>query len=218
VTTDALWLLVSYLIVGAVTTPPIVAAALWVGSASGLGDVWTGVAPAVQVALAVVAFDLGNYVAHWLMHRVDALWRVHEVHHSIVQLDWLATFRSHVGEQLLRRGLVAVLLVAAGVPPGAVAAAAVVFLGWAVLNHSNVRLPLAGLEWLLVTPRLHRLHHVPATSERNLGTVFSCWDRLRGTLVRADAPADVRFGFPRQPASYPQDWLGQVAAPWRRAG
>jgi sterol desaturase/sphingolipid hydroxylase (fatty acid hydroxylase superfamily) len=215
--TDALWLLTSWVLLGVLTTPPVVAAAVWAGAASGLGDVWNAVAPVAQVVVALVALDLGNYVAHWLMHRVDVLWTFHAVHHSITHLDWLATFRSHLLEQLLRRGVAAALLIAAGIPPRAVALAAGVFLVWAIANHSNVRLPLAGLEWLLITPRLHRLHHVPATSERNLGTVFSCWDRLRGTLVRADAPADVRFGFPRQPASYPQDWLGQVVAPWRQA-
>lgn len=215
VKTDGLWLLTSWVLLGAVTTPPVVAAAVWVGAASGLADVWARVAPAARVVLAVGILDLGNYAAHWLLHRVDALWRFHEVHHSSEHLDWLATFRAHLVEQLLRRVAIALLLVAAGMPPATMAVAAAVFLAWAMLNHSNVRLPLAGIEWLLVTPRLHRLHHLPATAERNLGTVFSCWDRLRGTLVRAETPAGARFGFPRQPASYPQDWLGQLVAPWR---
>src|SRR5262249_28385782 len=79
-----------------------------------------------------------------------------------------------------------------------------------------VRLPFAGLETVLVTPRLHRLHHVPATTERNLGTVLTVWDRLRGTLVVAEPAADAALGLPVGRDDYPQDWAGQLVAPWRR--
>jgi sterol desaturase/sphingolipid hydroxylase (fatty acid hydroxylase superfamily) len=51
--------------------------------------------------------------------------------------------------------------------------------------------------------------------ERNLGTVFTCWDRLRGTFVIADPPPEVRFGLPVERETYPQDWPRQLVAPWR---
>ena len=52
------------------------------------------------IAAALVAIDFGNYLAHYLLHRVDALWEFHKVHHSSRSLDWLATFRSHLVELL----------------------------------------------------------------------------------------------------------------------
>jgi len=176
----------------------------------------TALSPWIVTPLALVALDLGNYVAHWLLHRVDVLWEFHKVHHSSPSLDWLATFRSHLVEQALRRLLAPVVLIAAGVPTDAVVTAAVAFQAWAMLNHANLRVPLAFLEPVLVTPRLHRLHHVPRTTERNLGTVLTCWDRLRGTLVVDDAPVDAPLGIPGDQASYPQGWMRQLVEPFRR--
>ena len=166
------------------------------------------------VPAALVVLDLGNYVAHSLLHRYDALWEFHKVHHSIETLDWLATFRSHLVEQTLRRLVAPLLLVLAGFPPDAVALAGGVFLAWAVVNHSNLDLKLGFVELLVVTPRLHRLHHVPETDGRNFGTVFTVWDRLRGTLLVRETPPDVEFGFAGQ-GSYPQGWLHQLLEPFK---
>lgn len=168
----------------------------------------------ISVPLALVALDAGNYLAHWLLHRVDALWEFHKVHHSSRTLDWLATFRSHLVEQALRRLVAPVPLVVAGFPLDAVVIAAGLFTAWATFNHSNLRVRLGPLEALLVTPGFHRAHHVPHTTERNLGTVFTVWDALRGTLVRTESTADVEFGVPLETRSYPQDWLRQLVQPY----
>lgn len=217
--TDMVYLLTGYAAGGAVAAAYVTDATAWLGALTGLGGLlWASVPTWVQVAAALVALDLGNYLVHWWLHRSDLLWEFHKVHHSSPHLDWAATFRSHLVEQGLRRALAPLALIALGVPPPAVAAAAGIFFAWAVLNHANLRLPLGLLESVLITPRLHRLHHVPATTERNLGTVFSVWDRLRGTLVRADASPQVAFGLPGENTPYPQDWVSQLVAPWRRPG
>jgi sterol desaturase/sphingolipid hydroxylase (fatty acid hydroxylase superfamily) len=208
--TDVVYLLTGYVAGGALTAWCLAAVM------RPAPDFWAAVPAWAQVLLALVAIDLGNFAAHWLLHRVDALWVFHQAHHSSRQLDWLATFRSHAVEQLLRRVLAPLLLVLAGTPLPAVGTAAAIFLAWAVLNHANVRLPLGWLEGLFITPRLHRAHHVPATTERNLGTVLACWDRLLGTWVAADLAPDTPFGLPVDRDGYPQDWAGQLVAPWRR--
>jgi sterol desaturase/sphingolipid hydroxylase (fatty acid hydroxylase superfamily) len=170
----------------------------------------------LAVPLAVVALDAGNYVAHWLLHRVDVLWEFHKIHHSSPTLDWLATFRSHLVEQALRRLVAPLLLILAGVPVDVAGSAAAIFVAWAILNHANLRLPLGALEPLLITPRLHRLHHLPATTERNLGTMLTLWDRLRGTLVAAEPARPYAFGMPGEHAAYPEGWWRQVVEPVRR--
>ncbi len=169
----------------------------------------------LAVPLALVLVDVGHYAAHLAMHRVDALWGLHKVHHSSLSLDWLATYRSHLGEQALRHGLALALPVAVGVPLDALALAAAIFAGFAALNHSNLALPLAALEPVFVTPRLHRLHHVTASCDRNLGAVLTCWDRLRGTLRVETAGPDAPLGVPGEAATYPQRWLAQQLEPLR---
>lgn len=56
----------------------------------------------LTVSLAIILHDLGGYVSHILLHRIDALWELHKVHHSSRTLDWLATFRAHIFEHALR--------------------------------------------------------------------------------------------------------------------
>jgi lathosterol oxidase len=186
-----------------------------VEAGGGAQPAWGALAAPLAVALAIVLYDLGAYATHLLLHRVDALWRVHEVHHSSPTLDWLATFRAHAAEHALRHLASPALLLVAGFPVATVAVASAVYTAWAAFIHANIGLELRFLEPLLVTPRLHRLHHVPGTSGGNLGTIFSCWDRLRGTLVTDPAAALVPLGVPGREASYPQTWLSQLVEPFR---
>ena len=179
------------------------------GSASGV------LAAPLAVALAIVLYDLGAYLSHLLLHRFGALWRLHEVHHSSPTLDWLATFRAHAGEHALRHLASPALLLLAGFPLATVAIAGAIYTAWAAFTHANIGLELRLLEPLLVTPRLHRLHHVPATSGGNLGTIFSLWDRLRGTLVTDPAAPLEPLGVPGRRESYPQTWLAQLVEPFR---
>ena len=71
-------------------------------------------------------------------------------------------------------------------------------------NHSNVGINLRWIEPVFVTPRLHRRHHVPSTTQNNYGGIFTIWDRLCGTLVRRDTTTDERFGVPGEVLTYPQ--------------
>jgi lathosterol oxidase len=174
----------------------------------------------VSVPLALLALDAGNYAAHYLLHRVGPLWEIHKVHHSSRTLDWLATFRSHLVEQGLRAVLGPLPAVLVGLPAPAVALAYASFAAHAIWNHSNLTLSFRFLEPIFITPRLHRLHHVPETTERNLGAVFSFWDRLRGTLVAGEVGPGTAFGVPEEVETYPQGWARQLVEPaarWLRA-
>lgn len=167
------------------------------------------------VLIALVLYDFGAFACHIALHRVQWLWRVHKVHHSSPLLDWLATTRAHASEHLVRSVPTKAALFAIGLPSEAVALALVVYAGFATLGHSNLRVDLLRLEPLFITPRLHRLHHVPATTDRNFATVFSIWDRLAGSLVIRDTDAGKRFGVPGEEDSYPQSWWRQLCEPFR---
>ncbi len=132
------------------------------------------------------------------------LWNFHKVHHSSLQLDWLAATRAHMFENLMRFVAAQIVLFLIGVPVAQVAVVTAVFAGFGLLDHSNLGVNLRWAEAIFVTPRLHRRHHVPETSQKNFGAVFSIWDRLFGTLVQRDTDANERFGVPGEIDSYPQ--------------
>jgi sterol desaturase/sphingolipid hydroxylase (fatty acid hydroxylase superfamily) len=215
VASDVVYLLTGYVAGGSLALAFIAEASNLLGAVFGIPRLSAVDLPLwVTAPAALVALDLGNYVAHTLLHRYPALWEFHKVHHSIETLDWLATFRSHLVEQTLRRLVAPLLLILAGFPADAVALAGGVFLAWSVANHSNLAVKLGFLEPLVVTPRLHRLHHIPGTDDRNFGTVFTLWDRLRGTLEVREASPDARFGFAGG-RDYPHGWLRQLVEPFR---
>jgi len=189
--TDVAYLLIGFLGLGQLGVLGAAAADRWLG---GLGVPRASLAAVVAVPVALVLLDLGNYLAHYLLHRVPALWRLHRVHHSSRTLDWLATFRAHLGEQLLRRALAPLGVLALGLPTASVLSAGALLTLWALLNHANVELPLRWLEPLFITPRLHQRHHTPGAGTHNLGTLLSVWDRLRGELDRRELPRDAELG------------------------
>lgn len=165
------------------------------------------------VLIALVLYDLGAFASHVVLHRVGWLWRLHKVHHSSRVLDWLATTRAHAAEHLFRNIPTQAVLFAVGLPAEAVALALVAYAGFATFGHSNLSLNLSALEPLFITPRLHRLHHVPATTEKNFGTVFSLWDRLARSLVVKETGADEDLGVPGEEETYPQSWWRQLREP-----
>jgi sterol desaturase/sphingolipid hydroxylase (fatty acid hydroxylase superfamily) len=214
---DVVYLLTGFVAGGAGAAAYVSSGSAWVGDALGLPRFAAlGLPLWVSAPLALLALDAGNYLAHYLLHRFDLLWEFHKIHHSSPALDWLATFRSHIVEQALRRLLAPLLLILAGFPPAAVALAGSAFLAWVMLIHSNLRINLSFLEPFLVTPRLHRAHHLDAPEVRNLGTVFSFWDSWRGTLVRDETGEGARFGNGED--SYPQSWHPQLFEPFVRIG
>jgi sterol desaturase/sphingolipid hydroxylase (fatty acid hydroxylase superfamily) len=166
-----------------------------------------------KLTMSLVVFDFISFAVHLALHRSDALWSVHKVHHSTLSLDGLAAARTHMFENLLRFVPGQVVLFLIGVPASVVAPTVAIVAIYAVSNHSNLGPRFRWAEAVFVTPRLHRRHHVPATTQNNFGTIFTLWDRLLGTLVRRDTTADERFGVPGEIDSYPQAFRAAFRRP-----
>jgi sterol desaturase/sphingolipid hydroxylase (fatty acid hydroxylase superfamily) len=167
-----------------------------------------------KVAIGVVVFDLMSFLVHRCLHRYDALWSIHKVHHSSLELDGFATTRTHMAENMLRFVPSQALLFLIGMPVGVVAATVSVAAVYGVSNHSNLGVDLRWVESVFVTPRLHRRHHVPATTMNNYGGILTIWDRLAGTLVRSDTAAHERYGVPGEIDTYPQRFADAFRRPF----
>jgi sterol desaturase/sphingolipid hydroxylase (fatty acid hydroxylase superfamily) len=95
------------------------------------------------------------------------------------------------------------------------------------LQHTNADMKTGWLDWIFVTPRIHRWHHSQRLGEqqKNLGAILIVWDVVFGTrLLPADRapPEDVGTGHDAGDAAYPDTFLAQMIAPfqaalWRRA-
>jgi sterol desaturase/sphingolipid hydroxylase (fatty acid hydroxylase superfamily) len=155
----------------------------------------------LEVTLAVVLLDYTLYVWHVLTHRVPLLWRCHVVHHADLELDASTALRFHFGELALAVPWRAAQVVLIGVTPQALSIWQTLLLLSIMFYHSNVRLPFEierRLNRLVVTPRMHGIHHscVKVETDSNWSSGLTIWDWLHGTL-RLDVPqADINIGVP----------------------
>jgi sterol desaturase/sphingolipid hydroxylase (fatty acid hydroxylase superfamily) len=117
---------------------------------------------------------------------VPALWRLHRMHHADLEFDVTTGLRFHPAEILLSMVIQLAAIAILGAPPIAVLAFEVLPNVTSMFNHGNVRLP-HGLDRMLrfavVTPDMHRVHHLIERQERdsNFGFNVPWWDRLFGT-------------------------------------
>lgn len=144
-------------------------------------------APWAQFVVAFLLLDLSFYYWHQLNHRVPFLWRFHNVHHIDSSLDVSTAFRFHFGEVLLSALFRVAQVSLLGTSFTSFAAYELVFQSNTLFHHSNLRLPIRFERWLnklLVTPRMHGIHHsqVRPETNSNYGVVFPWWDRLHKTL------------------------------------
>jgi sterol desaturase/sphingolipid hydroxylase (fatty acid hydroxylase superfamily) len=142
----------------------------------------------VQFLLAVFFADLAQALLHRAYHNVPWLWRLHAIHHSSRQMDWLAGSRVHFVEIILTRSAVLIPLVVLGFSPAAVNAYIVLVGLQAVLAHANLGLHFGWLEYVLVLPRYHHWHHARHKDylDVNYAIHLPLVDRLMGTFKLPD--------------------------------
>ena len=155
----------------------------------------------LELALAIVLLDYTLYVWHYLTHKVPFLWRFHVAHHIDLDLDASTALRFHFGELVLSVPWRAAQVVIIGVSP-------ISYLAWQtfvfpsiLFHHSNVRLPIGMERWLnrlIVTPRMHGIHHsiVENETNSNWSSGFTVWDRLHGTLRLNVPQQQITIGVP----------------------
>lgn len=134
-----------------------------------------------------------SWFTHWLNHKVPFFWRLHRVHHMDTQLDVSATVRFHPLEMPLTALIAVPLVVVLGLSPWLLLLYELCDVVVTLFSHSNLRLPAQlerWLQYLIVTPGLHTVHHSSYRPETdsNYSAVFPIWDLLLGTFRKIDRP------------------------------
>jgi sterol desaturase/sphingolipid hydroxylase (fatty acid hydroxylase superfamily) len=169
------------------------------------------IAMTVLTVAGLIVSDALLYGLHWLGHFTRWGWAIHRVHHSPEVLTFAEAQRFHPIEfaamWLVTAGAGALLggatayLAGAAVPPwqlmGVHVGVFVFFFAGGVLRHSHLWLEYP--TWLsryLVSPAMHQIHHSRETRhlDKNLGVIFSWWDRLFGTLYLPAGRETFRMG------------------------
>jgi len=137
----------------------------------------------LQVLEIVLISDLLGYLFHRLLHSNPWLWRFHKVHHTSNHMDWLAAARLHPVDKLLGDFVQFIPLLCLGFGDDPLLIYASILGFQMFLNHSNARINLGQLRWLIAGPDFHQWHHCvdPAAYNRNFAPHLVIVDRLFGT-------------------------------------
>jgi sterol desaturase/sphingolipid hydroxylase (fatty acid hydroxylase superfamily) len=138
----------------------------------------------LQVIAVMVVADIGYYIAHRSFHAIPFLWKFHSVHHSIEEMDWLATHRVHPVDQILSNAMAFLPIYFIGFSPVAIGIHVAIYQAQALLSHSNVRLSFGPLKYLFASPEYHHWHHAnqPEAYDRNFAAQLSIIDVIAGTI------------------------------------
>jgi len=141
----------------------------------------------LEAPLAVVLMDYTLYLWHVLMHRSPTLWRLHLPHHADLDLDASTALRFHFSELVVSTAWRAGQIALIGVSPAAYSSWQKLLMFSILFHHSNVELPIAlerRLSWIIVTPRLHGIHHsiIRDETDSNWSSGLTLWDWSHGTL------------------------------------
>jgi sterol desaturase/sphingolipid hydroxylase (fatty acid hydroxylase superfamily) len=175
-------------------------------------------------ARGIVAFlllDYSNYLWHRLNHQWPFLWRFHNVHHTDMDLDISTAWRFHLGEVILSVFFRGGMIMLIGASPRQVITYEIVYEGATAFHHSNWKLPLALeriLNTMMVTPRMHGIHHsiVLRETNSNYSVVFSAWDRLHQTLRLNVPQQDIVIGVPAYRSTVEENVSFLLTLPFRQ--
>lgn len=152
----------------------------------------------LQAIEVVLLSDFCVYWGHRLQHRWNFLWRFHAIHHTSEHLDFLAAHREHPIDTIYTMSLINIPAFALGFPIGTLAGL-IAFRGiWAIYIHSNVRLPIPPLRWLIGAPELHHWHHDRDRRAGNYANISPLMDLIFGTYKCPDHEPE-SFGIEGQP-------------------
>lgn len=140
------------------------------------GTIWVYV-------LSFIAIDFAGYCMHRLSHYMNYFWNYHVIHHSSEEFNLPCALRQSISDVL---SIYAIFLIPAaliGLPPEVIATISPIHLFLQFWYHTRYIPKLGWLEYILVTPSIHRVHHAINKEylDKNLSQIFIVWDRLFGT-------------------------------------
>lgn len=146
----------------------------------------------------VLLEDMLYYWLHRFDHQVRFFWAVHVTHHSSEHMNFSVGFRSSVFQPLYRF-IYFIPLAILGFRPLDIVFVYSATQIWGIFVHTELVNKMGWLEYFMVTPSHHRVHHGSNAKylDRNMGMFLIIWDKLFGTFQKELPPGiyqPIRYG------------------------
>ena len=134
--------------------------------------------------IAFICIDFASYWSHRLNHKINFFWNQHIIHHSSEEFNMACALRQSISNILGYGALFMIPAAVLGIPQDVIAILAPLHLFGQFWYHTQHIGKLGWLEYIIVTPSQHRVHHAinPIYIDKNLSAIFCIWDRMFGTF------------------------------------
>ena len=176
-----------------------------------------------SIAYWAVLLLLEDFLYYWLHrfdHEIRLFWAIHVTHHSSKTMNFTVGFRSSVFQPLYRF-IYFIPLALLGFKPIDILFIYAATQIWGIFVHTELIKKMGWLEYFMVTPSHHRVHHGsnPKYLDKNMGMFLIIWDKLFGTFQPELAPdtyQPIKYGLTRNlekinPVSVVFHEWGQIA-------
>lgn len=145
--------------------------------------------------LLFLAEDFAFYTLHCVDHFCRFFWAVHVTHHSSPEFNLSTGFRSSVFQPLYRVAYFAPLAWVGFQPMDVLFMYAATQIYGSLIHTERIK-KMGWLEYILVTPSHHRVHHAsnPRYLDKNMGMCLIIWDKIFGTFQPEDESDPPRYG------------------------
>jgi len=146
--------------------------------------------------VAFIFIDFAGYWSHRISHNINLFWNNHIIHHSSEHFNLACALRQPISDVIRYYPLLLLPAAILGVPEQLIAYIAPLHLFLQFWYHTEHIGKLGWLEYVFITPSQHRVHHAINAPyiDKNLGQIFSFWDRLFGTFQEELDDEPPRYG------------------------
>lgn len=173
----------------------------WLVDKIGLVDIES---TAIVYVLAFIGIDFASYWNHRLSHYMNIMWNRHIIHHSSEEFNLACALRQEISDVLLFSAIFMIPAALLGVPGKVVATVAPIHLFMQFWYHTRHIPKLGFLEYIIVTPSQHRVHHAINDEyiDKNLSAIFCVWDRMFGTFQEEMDDVPCVYGCKKAPNTW----------------
>jgi len=160
--------------------------------------------------------DFVDYWTHRGLHR-GPLWRIHAIHHSPEEMNWISSSRVHPLNDLITRSCQLLPILLFGFAALAIVSVVPLVSFYVMFLHANLKWSFGPFRWILVSPAYHRWHHASDEEgiDKNFAGIFPIWDVLFGT---AHFPRHLPQNYGLRGDQIPESLAAHLLFPFRRKG
>ena len=138
----------------------------------------------LAVIIAFLVQDFTGYCTHRLKHRVNILWNRHIIHHSSEDFNLACALRQSISNAINFSTIFMIPAALLGVPVKIFIILGPIHFFFQFWYHTQLIGKMGLLEYFLVTPSHHRVHHAinPEYIDKNYGQILIIWDKLFGSF------------------------------------